>query len=241
MPILLLIVGLALAGSALHLRQDQRSEWRPIREVTTAPTIEEFELGSFSFELPGIYHALTAHYGSIEGEPTIGVRYGVEASIGGERYIASATFELLDVQGRVVQEIPMVLEHTGVAGSFRFVGLLTVPPHPFRVQVRAVGVDGRRFLATYLRRFEPVRTPPEPGIPRTLGLPFDLTDAYQKRLRDAEAEREESGGQNRGAHRHAESRRHQREICALSGRTRPDPGNPTVVRCRIRHCRTLLA
>ncbi|HVH55060.1 MAG TPA: hypothetical protein VM791_02315 [Vicinamibacterales bacterium] len=56
---------------------------RTLQNIAQPPKVEDIEFVDFRFEQPQLYH-LRAHYGPIEGEPSAGVQYGVEAVIGGE-------------------------------------------------------------------------------------------------------------------------------------------------------------
>lgn len=166
---------------------------RPVREVTARPGVGNVEFVSFDFQQPALYHMLTVHYRSIENEPSIGARYGVEAVLGGEEAIATAAFDAIDEQGVSVQRLAMVHQSIGVAGQFEFIGLMTVPAHPFRIVLSGEAVDGRSFRRVFPRLFRPVAEPP-PGLQFDPDDPRELAVAIQQKFDElaptAVAERE---------------------------------------------------
>lgn len=149
---------------------------RPVEDVTARPDIAQIEFVGFDFEEPALYE-VSVHYGPIEGEPSIGVEYGVEASIGGDEAIATAVFDAIDEDGSPIQRIAMVRQANGVAGGSDFVGLMRVPDRPFRIRLSGESIDGRAFNRTFRRRFRPVEelpdTRPYPDLPREVAAEFE--------------------------------------------------------------------
>jgi hypothetical protein len=182
---LLLILPLMLSSALLQTRPADTP--RPVRDVTTAPSLDELDL-SFSFEEPGIYHVMTAHFSAIDGEPAAGGRYGVQATVSGLRSVASMRFELIDEKGTVIGPVPMVIDESW--GFIRYIGMVNVPERPFRVRLVGMSVDGKRFQGTYRKLFRPARPHPTEKIPGLAELPPQMSAMFPRLLAEATAARE---------------------------------------------------
>lgn len=149
------VAGLAFQSAGLAF---QAGPPRPVQDITTAPTLADVD---FTFELqrPLLYE-LTVHYGPIEGEPSIGVQYGVKASIDGEAALKSVSFDAIDDAGAPIQRIAIARQATGISGDVEFLGLMSVPDRPFRVRLIGESVDGRSVRRVFRRRFVPTQAPP---------------------------------------------------------------------------------
>lgn len=130
---------------------------RPVRDTTKRPDANKIEFVSFEFQRPQLFE-LSAHYSQIEEDPSIGVEYGVEASVGGEEAIATASFDVVDENGNELQRIAMVAEPTGVALNSNFVGFMVVPARSFRIVLSGEAVDGQKFRRVS-RLFRPADRP----------------------------------------------------------------------------------
>ncbi|HEY0875805.1 MAG TPA: hypothetical protein VGD94_20175 [Vicinamibacterales bacterium] len=167
----------------------------PVREVTRRPDITELDM-SFGFQEPGIYHALTVHFARIDGQPTRGVRYGVDASFSGLDAVRSLWFEMVDERDGFMERVPMVPDDTTPLDSGQFVGMLTVPSETFRIVVRGITHTGLRFHGGDRQLFRPVRTPPRSPLEGmdSMPLPAAQRDLLRKeleaRLTEAVAARE---------------------------------------------------
>src|SRR5262245_12615692 len=83
--------------------------FQPVREVTKPVDADTIEFVAFEFQRPGLFE-LSVHYTQIEEDPSVGVEYGVRASLGGEEAIATARFDVVDENGNEVQHVPIVPE-----------------------------------------------------------------------------------------------------------------------------------
>lgn len=160
---------------------------RPVRDVTRAPSLDTLDM-SFSFEEPGIYHVMTAHFSAIDGEPTAGGRYGVHATVSGLRFVASMRFEMIGEDGAVIGPVPMVVDESW--GFIRYIGMVNVPDRPFRVRMVGISVDGKRFQGTYRKLFRPAAPRSVPERPAPTELPAEITAMFRKLLAEATAARE---------------------------------------------------
>jgi hypothetical protein len=172
----ILVSGLSGHGSTLLLAADVPSF---VRNVTKAASADEIEFVSFEFQEPAPMHVSVSLY-RIEGEPVSGARYPVDANIGGEEAIATASFEVIAEDGTVLQPLPIALRGAGVPGSFDFIGLMTVPSQPFRVVLSGQGVDGRPFRRVYERLFRPLTRRVERRLPRD--LPPEYAAEFQRQV-----------------------------------------------------------
>ena len=153
--LLLLLLGLSLSAGQSPTYSVAASPQR-LQNTAGTPPAAGIRFYSFTFQEPHPYH-LSVHYGDIEGDPSAGGRYGVEAGIENDEAIAFATIDVIDEAGNSLQPVPMVAE--GLGYMYRFVGLMTVPAHPFRVRLTGQGLDGTRFTRVHRRLFRPAATP----------------------------------------------------------------------------------
>jgi hypothetical protein len=172
----ILVSGLSGHGSTLLLAADAPS---PVRNVTKAPSADEIEFVSFEFQEPAPMHVRVSLY-RIEGEPVSGTRYPVDANIGGEEAIATASFEVVAEDFTLLQPLPIARRGTGVPGSSEFIGLMTVPSRPFRIVLTGQSVDGRPFRRVYERLFRPLTRPVERRLPPD--LPPEYAAEFQRQV-----------------------------------------------------------
>jgi hypothetical protein len=194
-PLLLLLLVLPASAAQSSATYSVPPSPQPLHNIAASPRAAWIRFQSFEFQEPHLYH-LRVHYGPIEGAPSAGGRYGVEAGIEGDEAIAYATVEVLDEAGATIQQVPMAAEAMGSA--YRFVGLMTVPSHPFRVRLTGQGVDGTEFTRMHPRLFNPVhkpQTPPNfgadipPDVPREVIVGFQqmFEELAPKTIADREA------------------------------------------------------
>lgn len=131
---------------------------RPVTDVSEAPKASDIALWEFRFQQPTFLHGGPGLF-PIEGEPTIGARYAVEAWVHGLEAVATASFEAVDEYGVTVERVTLVKD---TAIDSRFVGMMSVPAHPFRIVLRGESIDGEPFLRTGDRLFRPVYRQPAP-------------------------------------------------------------------------------
>ncbi len=177
MPSHFLVVAALLAVISGHVQPSVSVAPRPVRDTTQPPDPAKIEFVSFEFQRPQLFE-LSAHYSRIEEDPSIGVEYGVEASIGGEEAIATASFDVVDENGNDIQRIAMVAEPTGVALSSNFVGFMVVPARSFRIVLSGEAVDGQKFRRVS-RLFRPVDRP-DLGWQLPPDLPKEEREAFQQ-------------------------------------------------------------
>jgi hypothetical protein len=126
---------------------------RPVKQLPVQPRLtEEISFEKFEFQQliisrhPGMF--------GLEGEPTKGFRYFIEARIYGEEAIATAKFEAVDEAGNVIQKI-LIGRQPHAGGGSDFYGVMKVPDRPFRVVLSGEGIDGKNYRLTYERLFRP--------------------------------------------------------------------------------------
>jgi hypothetical protein len=130
---------------------------RPVKRLPVqAPASADIAFDEFEFKLL----AGSRHPGTwpIEGEPSKGYTYFVEARVYGLEAIATARFEVLDEHGALI-EPARIRRETGAGGSSGFYGLMTVPNRPFRVALTGEAIDGQRYQRIYQRLFKPIDKP----------------------------------------------------------------------------------
>ena len=160
-PLLLLLLVLPASAAQSPATYSVPSSPQPLQNTAATLRASRIRFYSFEFQEPHLFH-LRVHYAGIEGAPSAGVRYGVEAGIEGDEAIAYATIEVLDEAGTTIQQVPMAAEAMGY--RYRFVGLITVPSQPFRVRLAGQGVDGTEFTRMHPRLFKPVHKPQTPPV-----------------------------------------------------------------------------
>jgi hypothetical protein len=176
-PLVLLSIALPFWAAQVTAPQRHSTAPRPVKNVTEVPRAEEIEFVAFEFQQPKPMHVSVSLY-RIDGEPSIGARYAVEANIGGQDAIATASFEVIDENGLHIQPLPIAWRGTGVPGHVEFVGVMNVPSQPFRIVLNGKSIDGRQFRRVYGRLFRPVNRPPArlqlPDIPPDLARSSEL-------------------------------------------------------------------
>lgn len=136
---------------------------QPVKIVARPPRgAADIDLLRFDFQQPFFTRGGPALW-PIDGEPSRGARYVVEANIFGEEWIATAAFRAVDERGTLIQPIPMVRRPNG-SGTSEVYGLLVVPDRPFRIVMTGETIDGARYQRTNARLFRPTQRPP--GGPR---------------------------------------------------------------------------
>lgn len=179
-PLILLLLVLPASAAQSPATYSVPSSPQPLPNIAATPRTSRIRFHSFEFQEPHLFH-LSVHYARIEGAPSAGGRYGVEARIEGEEAIAYATIEVLDEAGTAIRQVPMAAEAMGYA--YRFVGLMTVPSHPFRIRLTGQGVDGTEFTRMHPGLFKPVdkpHTPPGFGPDMPPGVPREIIVGFQQ-------------------------------------------------------------
>lgn len=180
----------ALAGPSLG--QDVPRTTRLVRDVTERTRGEEIGFVSFTFQQPSLFRELTVHYRPIDGAPSIGEQYGVEASVAGQEAIATLLFEAIGEDGATIEPVPMVARSSGVPGDYDFIGMMTVPSRPFRVRMSGEDVYGQRFSRVDSRLFKPtLETPGSELLPPEFAreAPPDLVRQIERMFDEAREDR----------------------------------------------------
>ena len=164
-PIIRLILMLALLLLIVPLSVGQasnpalpRAATRPVKKLPRrATTTAEIQLLDFKFQQTFISREGPALW-PIEGEPLKGAQYIVEALLYGEDAIATASFEVVDGRGVLIQPVRIV-QQSNAYGHHEFYGLMVAPDRPFRVVVTGKGIDGKPYRSTHARLFRPKARP----------------------------------------------------------------------------------
>jgi hypothetical protein len=143
-------------------------DWpRAVDDTTSAPSVSAISFQGFEFQEPAFLHAGPALF-RIDGEPVRGREYVVEAVVYNDEAIATARFVAVDQNGALLEPLA-IARKPGPLGSWRFVGSMTVPTHPFRIVLEGEGIDGSPFTRAHKRLFRPAdsetsRTGPAAGL-----------------------------------------------------------------------------
>jgi len=154
-----------------------------VKDVTSAPRVAEIEFVDFEFQRPRPAHGGVFLF-QIDGEPASGIRYPVEANVGGEEAIATASFDVIGEDGTIIQPLPIARGDRG--GHSQFIGMMTVPSRPFRIRLSGQSVDGRRFQRLHERLFRPGKGTLDISPDATVPLEY----AGQRLLMEEEAKRQ---------------------------------------------------
>ena len=95
----------------------------------------------------------------MNGEPVMGALHVAEAHVWGTEAIATAKFDAVDESGQPIEPLA-IARKPGPSGSWRFVGLVTVPIRPFRVVLSGRDIHGQPFRRVYRRLFTPTDRAP---------------------------------------------------------------------------------
>ena len=193
MPVLVFVLWIAMSASAAAAGPDRvAGAPAPVKDVTPVARTADIEFVAFAFQQPALSGGRSVDFRAIDGEPSIGARYGVSATIGGQEAIATATFDVVDEHGGHIQPVAMTQRPAGASGEGEFLGMMTVPALPFRIVLNGESADGRRFTRVYRRLFTPVPAPPavtpfgaEPG-----GAAGPLKNVSGEKMPQGVAERE---------------------------------------------------
>ena len=153
LPLVLLLCG----GPSGVPQSPPATAMRPVKQLPSqTPSTAEIDVIDFDFR----QLFLTNHPGTsaIEGEPTKGARFFVEAKLYAEEAISRAKFEAIDERGNVIQKI-LIERQPGANGGSGFYGVMKVPDQPFRVVMSGEDIDGKRYSRTYKRLFRPTDRP----------------------------------------------------------------------------------
>lgn len=187
-PIVLAVTVIPVLAGQIAVRSPAADTLTPVKDVTKAPRTGDIEFVAFDFQRPQPAHGGVFLF-EIQGEPGAGVRYPVEANIGGEEAIATATFDVLADDGTIIQPLPIARGDR--SGLSQFIGMMTVPSQPFRILLSGHSVDGRPFRLVYPRLFRPGKgsldIPPDaPVPPEYAGQRRLMEEAAKTQLVDAE-------------------------------------------------------
>ncbi|HLA11582.1 MAG TPA: hypothetical protein VJ023_13425 [Pyrinomonadaceae bacterium] len=133
---------------------------RPVKELASqTPSATEIDLAGFDF----LQLYFTRHPGffPIDGEPTKGFQYFVEAKLYGEEAIANAKFEAVDEAGQLIQKV-LIKRQPDASGRAGFYGFMKVPDRPFRVVVSGESLDGGSYRQVHNRLFKPTNRTQDP-------------------------------------------------------------------------------
>lgn len=173
---LIAVAGLATQSTGIDF---QSGPVRPVRDITTVPTLADVEVIAFEFQRPALYE-VGVRYGPIDGEPSIGVQYGVKASIDGEAALKDVRFDAIDDDSATIQRIAIARQATGIpSDESEFLGLMNVPDRPFRIRLIGESVDGRSVRRVFQRRFVPTAEPPH-DPPYPADEPPETARAFQR-------------------------------------------------------------
>lgn len=137
--------------------QSPATAMRSVKQLSgQTPSTAEIDITDFEFQQLFFTH----HPGTvpIEGEPTKGARFFVEAKLYAEEAIATAKFEAIDERGNVIQKI-LIERQSDANGGSGFYGVMKVPDQPFRVVMSGEDIDGKSYSRTYERLFKPTDRP----------------------------------------------------------------------------------
>lgn len=173
---LLALISASCAGQVADPTQSTAAT-RPVKKLPSpAQTVGSIQLSGFEFQRP-YFGREGPGFWRIDGEPSKGHRYVVEAELYGEEAIATAKFEAVDEVGHVIQQI-LIQRRPDAYGRSGFYGLMMVPDRPFRVVVSGEGVDGKSYRRPHERLFRPTNRPLHPPL-----IPPGVPAAERRRMR----------------------------------------------------------
>lgn len=140
---------------------------RPVKSLVDSPSlVKEIDLFDFDFQRPYLGFE-GPNFTELDGEPSAGARYLVQATLFRQESIATAKFELVDSGGRVMGQ-PHLLKRNTSLDDGNYDGFVKVPTRPFRVTVSGKDIYGAPYRRLYKRLFRPMNRPTQPLFPSHL-------------------------------------------------------------------------
>ena len=141
---LAILILIPLIPCARSLAQSFRGEAVPIVQQATPAEFSRLRFLTFVFGREGPMDA------PLNSAPVMGREYFVEADVSGIESAASIRFELLDANGRLLQQLTMWKSSDGSADG-EFYGFVTAPNQTFRAAI-SVSLGARRNVSTCRNR-----------------------------------------------------------------------------------------
>lgn len=135
---------------------------RPVRRLVDSSLVREIDLFNFDFQRPYLGFE-GPNFTELDGEPSAGARYLVQANLFRQEAVATAKFELVDSSGRVIGRPHLLKRNTSLEDGY-YDGFVKVPTQPFRVTVSGKDINGGPYRRTYKRLFRPMRRPSAPPL-----------------------------------------------------------------------------
>lgn len=173
---------------------------RPVRPHPARSSFgTDIEILRFDFLHPYLGYE-GPNFTELEGEPSAGVDYLVEAQLFGVDAVVSARFDMIDEQGNVIQRLRFSKADNSLADG-NFFGLVKVPFQPFRIKVSGTVVDGAAYERFYDRLFRPTKSPPKQPL-----VPTNLKPAEAKKVQESliELQRQAKANMERESAKHAD-------------------------------------
>jgi hypothetical protein len=180
----------------LSAAQGFRGEAVPVVQRATAVGFSRLRFLTFVFGHEGPMDTPLA------SPPVMGREYFVEADLDGIESASSVRFELLDANGRSLQQLTMWKASDGSSDG-EFYGFVTVPNQPFRAAISGTTITGAPLRVVLGTLFQPVANGPADtqafpqGISATpIAQLQEMVNTYrqQMRARAAQAAADHPGG-----------------------------------------------
>ena len=178
------------------LAQGFRGEAVPVVQRATAVGFSRLRFLTFVFGHEGPMDTPLA------SPPVMGREYFVEADLDGIESASSIRFELLDANGRFLQQLTMWKASDGSSDG-EFYGFVTVPSQPFRAAISGTTITGAPLRVVLGALFQPAASGPADAQAFPQGISAsqtgqlqEMVDAYrrQMRARAVQAAAEHPGG-----------------------------------------------
>jgi hypothetical protein len=192
----LIVILCSASMCMLTLAQSFRGEAVPIPQRAVPVEFSRLRFLTFVYGHEGPMDA------PLTSPPVMGREYFVEADLDGIESAASVRFELLDTNGRSLQQLTMWKASDGSSDG-EFYGFVTVPNQPFRAAISGTTIRGAPIRVVLGTLFQPAANGPAdtqvypPGISASqIGQLQEMVNAYrqQMRARAAQAAADNPGG-----------------------------------------------
>jgi len=172
----LLLGTFSVSAGQTNVSVAQDASPRPVRDITEPPSAAQVALLDFKFQEPSF-----RSFAPIDSEPVIGAEYVVEAHVDGEHAVATMKFEIVDDTGIAIA--PIAIGRQTRSGFPRYLGVMTVPAHPFRIVLTGHTVNGEPFRRADDKVFRPIeRAAPRPQSSH--GLPAGWIELIERLVED---------------------------------------------------------
>lgn len=135
----------------------------------------------------------------LNAPPVMGREYFVEADVSGIESASTIRFELIDANGRTLQQLTMWKSSDGLSDG-EFYGFVTAPSQAFRAAISGTTTNGTPFRTVLGGQFQPAATGPAEAQAFPPGIPANQMAQLQEMLNEYRQQMRAQAAQAAAAH-----------------------------------------